>query len=187
MWRIAVPAAKPLALVTRHDTNEDIAARKEAEAAMRPTTELSGRVPVALHGHKLAQRVWKRMISIYEEMDAQIVSKLDEDMLVDYCLVMEELVDLDRLHLLSMSVFEQLDERVRDLYSGTDELMPLLKQLTLLLKEIKSIDARSDRKRTFLHKLRQSLYLTPRSRAGVTPDGKAPEEAADPMEALLNP
>ena len=52
--------------------------------------------------------------------------------------------------------------------------------------KIVKVDARVDRKRALLLQLRQSLYLTPRSRAGVAPAEKAPEEPEDEMTRLLN-
>jgi phage terminase small subunit len=48
------------------------------------------------------------------------------------------------------------------------------------------MDARLDGKRKLLHTLSQSLYLTPRSRAGVAPEQKEPEHDDDPMDKLLN-
>jgi hypothetical protein len=39
------------------------------------------------------------------------------------------------------------------------------------------VDGRVDRKRALLLQLRQSLYLTPRSRAGVMPKSKSEEKA----------
>jgi hypothetical protein len=47
------------------------------------------------------------------------------------------------------------------------------------------LDARVDRKRAHLHKLRESLYLTPRARAGVAPAAAQAEEPPDEMEQLL--
>ena len=52
--------------------------------------------------------------------------------------------------------------------------------------EVVQLDSRADRKRDLLLKLRQSLYLTPRSRAGVAPKDKKEEPPEDPFETLLN-
>jgi len=48
------------------------------------------------------------------------------------------------------------------------------------------LDGRVDRKRSLLLQWRQSLYLTPRARAGAAPAKKEKEEAPDPLEMLLN-
>jgi len=179
-----MPAPKPQDLNVRHDTLDDRDARDAGESAFVPSTELTVRVPVSLYGHEYAKKVWRRLIEIYQDLDAKIVSKLDEDMLVDYCLVMEELIGLDRLRDLSMVVLEKLRARADEI-ADPDSLYKIIKETNTLLREIKSVDARSDRKRTLLHKLRQSLYLTPRSRAGVNPEAKAPEDD-DPMSELLD-
>lgn len=49
----------------------------------------------ALHGHKVAQTIWKRLAAEYAGLEATIVTRLDVDMLVDYCLMMEQMIDLD--------------------------------------------------------------------------------------------
>ena len=46
-------------------------------------------------------------------------------------------------------------------------------------------DARLDGKRKLLHDLEKSLYLTPRSRAGVEPPTKEPDVPKSEMEGLL--
>jgi len=51
---------------------------------------------------------------------------------------------------------------------------------------IQGMDARLDGKKKLILAMQQSLYLTPRSRAGVAPTDKEPEHDDDPMAALLN-
>jgi hypothetical protein len=58
-------------------------------------------------------------------------------------------------------------------------------QIQNMLAEIVKLDARVDRKRALLHQWRQSLYLTPRARAGVPAQVKEEEEAPDELELLL--
>jgi hypothetical protein len=48
------------------------------------------------------------------------------------------------------------------------------------------MDARLDGKRKLLHSIAQSLYLTPRSRAGVAPPEKEPEKPKSEMDELLD-
>lgn len=58
----------------------------------------------------------------------------------------------------------------------------MLKGLELLNR----LDARADRKRALLLQWRQSLYLTPRARAGAVAARKQPEQPVDELERLLN-
>lgn len=60
-----------------------------------------------------------------------------------------------------------------------------LTQANALLQRFQGMDARMDGKRKLVFALAQSLYLTPRSRAGVAPTEKEPEEPKSEMEKML--
>ena len=51
---------------------------------------------------------------------------------------------------------------------------------------VTKLDSRADLKRDLMFKLRQSLYMTPRARAGVAPTSKEPEEPPSELEQLLD-
>jgi hypothetical protein len=54
-----------------------------------------------------------------------------------------------------------------------------------IFEQIVKLDARVDRKRATLHTWAQSLYLTPRARAGAAPPMKPAPVAKDEMEKIL--
>ena len=60
-----------------------------------------------------------------------------------------------------------------------------MEQYNALVARLIGIDARLDGKRKLEHTLAQSLYLTPRARAGVAPADRKPPEPANEMAALL--
>jgi phage terminase small subunit len=190
-----MPARKPRSLNTKHDTNADKAARDAAESALVPKRKLPESEPAALKGHAVAAREWRRLIALYNSLEADIVSRLDMGMLLDYCMLLEQLDELDELR----------KDAIKDRKIGQDALEAYQKQIdndpdakfdlktftkaqeavNWAFDKIVKIDGRVDRKRALLFQLRQSLYLTPRSRAGVAPQEKPPEEPEDDMTKLL--
>ena len=152
---------------------------------MTPRTALTARVPAPLYGRKRAAETWRRLIGLYDELDAPIVTAFDQDLLITYCVVLEEILDeLPALKETAIATYHNIEQRMRGM-ENEDALFKLTGELIKLLKEIKGIDARLDVKRKLLHTLQQSLYITPRSRAGVSPPEKDPEAPLDDMEKLL--
>lgn len=151
---------------------------------MQPLTLLTAKPPESLKGQVLASKRWKRLIELYSEVEGVLVTSFDEDLLVNYCMVYQELhADLPKLHAALLKTYERLDKRSQRV-EDEDLLIELSKQLTLLAKEIKGLDARKDAKRALALKIAQSSYLTPRSRAGVNPPEKD-KPLDDPMEGAL--
>lgn len=167
-----MPARKPQELHTRHATKADKAARAKSEAALRPGHGLPKDPPAQLDGHDVARAAWRRLMRVYAELEAEVVTRLDMDLLVDYCLLSEQVVEMDKIAAIARAAVAKNDD---------DETWGTLQSIDLVVK----LDARVDRKRALLLQLRQSLYLTPRARAGVAPAAKAPPEETDPLEELL--
>jgi len=143
-----MPAKKPVSLHVddRHRARRE--ARESGEAAAVPGKTLSTRPPKELDGMPIAQRAWRYHVRLYRGIKGVLLTAFDLHVLVEYCRGWEELESLREL-------------RAK---AGGD--------VELLLK----IDARLDRKATRLDNLRSQLFLTPRSRAGVAPAEKPPEE-----------
>lgn len=183
-----MPASKPAGLNTRKDTKAARARRKAAESAVTPKRTLSAHPPAALTGHRPAAALWKEMIALYGELDAQIVSMLDMGLLVDYCLIMEQLAEMDALRVAAMKAWARAETRARKMLkvASAKEAYQLQNSLNHAFDEITKLDARVDIKRKLLLTLRQSLYLTPRSRAGVAPAEKPPEKPKSAMEKMLD-
>jgi len=176
---------KPAALISRDETKADRQARVDGESALQPATTLTQKPPAQLLGHHVAWSHWKRLIGLYQEVEGKVVTAFDVDLLLDYCLVIEELrVDLPKLQNMLMATYERLDEKSKDVVDD-ETLFKLTRELSNLAARIQAMDARRDRKRTLAQNLRQTLYLTPRSRAGVAPPTKPPEEPDDDMDKLL--
>ncbi len=183
-----MPARKPKALITRHQTKAEDQARADAESALTPKSDLPINSPSKLSGHKTAQKVWRRLMQTYDELDGVIVSKLDFDLMVDYCLMMEQALELDQLRESAMESMDIL-KKVREEQVKTGDIMGALltsKQIAPAMELIVKIDSRADRKRAELNKMRTYLYLTPRARAGVSPNKKEEDQQEmDPMAMLL--
>jgi hypothetical protein len=183
-----MPARKPAGLSKRHSTKAERKAKTAAESAMTPKAELPAKPPAALTGHTVAAKLWKQTINMYGDLDAQIVSMLDQDLLIDYCLIVEQLGEMDQLRTDAMKSWERAETTIKKKAKIADgkEFVRMLMALNHAFDEITKLDARVDIKRKLLLQLRQSLYLTPRSRAGVAPAEKPPEKPKSDMEKLLD-
>jgi len=190
-----MPARKPSALIERHETADEKAARVASETAMTPKKKLSESVPAALSNNQIAAREWRKLIRLYNSIDADIVSKLDMGMLLDYCMLVEQMVELDELRKAAVDgwraaqrVLEAIQRRINENPDADIDLKGFAKAqeaVNWAYDKIIKVDGRVDRKRALLLQLRQSLYLTPRSRAGVAPADKPKEEPEDEMTMLL--
>lgn len=90
-----MPARKFQGLKTRHDTKTEISERIANEATMEPDRELPMAAPARLREHQVAGEVWRRLMRGWSEIEAKIVTRLDTDLLIDYCLLMEQVGELD--------------------------------------------------------------------------------------------
>jgi hypothetical protein len=185
-----MPAKKPASLVVKHDVKAARKKRAAGEAALQPRVNLQLKAPGRLKGYRGAGTLWRRMIEMYRGLDAAIVSRLDQDMLVSYCILDVQEAEMDKLRAAAFKNYTKAQATL-DRRAAKEEIDPkvLIKwqdSVNWALGTIVKLDARVDRKRALLHVLRQSLYLTPRSRAGVTPPEKAPEKPKGDMEKLLD-
>lgn len=178
-----MPARKPQALSSRHSTKAEISARTESESAFTPRTELALKPPPALTAHKRGQKTWQRLIKLYEQTEGTIATAFDEDLLIQYCLLDEECYTLETIRDATFDEYIDLKKQIKKKPKADEmkEHFALLEQKNALLARYQGLDARLDGKRKHLHALQQSLYLTPRSRAGVEPKRKD-EKPDDPLK-----
>jgi len=183
-----MPAKKPAGLIERHETAAEAAERAQKETALRPQRSLPVEAPARLDGHPIARATWRRMMRRWSELEAVIVTSLDWDMLIDYCILMEQVVELDKMRRSAYQVWEKLDEALEKLSEETpaEDQVKMWMKVGAALSDATKLDGRVDRKRALLHQWRQSLYLTPRSRAGTAPTRKEKEEPPDDMEQLMD-
>ncbi len=186
-----MPAKKPSDLVVRHETKEEIARREQAEEALTPTRDLPVKAPASISSDPVASSHWRRLRRLFSSVKAEIVTALDFDLMVDYCLAMSQLADLDDMRSAAHSAWRTMDKTFKELPDDCDvELRAdIFSKLLKAQNQLRVIDARCDSKRKFLLLLRQSLYMTPRARAGTAPEEKdktSKNKTVDPMEALLN-
>ena len=183
-----MPARKPAGLRNRAETKAETAARIANEAALEPERGLSVQAPARLKDHKVAQAAWRRLMRIYGELQATVVTRMDMDLLVDYCILMEQVGELDELRAASFSAWKKLDERWTTIEADLagKEFLTAIAQLQSAFTDVVKLDGRVDRKRAFLLQLRQSLYLTPRARAAAVPTKKEKPIPPDELEQLLD-
>jgi phage terminase small subunit len=159
--------AKPQGIKSGHFTKSDKEFTAEIEKSLLPNTGLPKDAPSLFKFEAVkAETVYKRLMKHYSQLDAVIVTVLDRDLLVNYCNAVAELSELMILRKLSMGKF----------YSSPSSLS---------INDILALDSRIDRKKSIILTMAQSLYLTPRARAGVAPEKKKQKDF-DPFDEFLN-
>ena len=183
-----MPTRKPTALIERHETAAEIAEREGRDAAMRPSRRITANPPSALKGHPEAKVIWRRMMRIYGQLEAEIVTRLDMDLLLDYCILSEQVIELDRMRRAAYEVWSKMNDAWNEMGEeiSIKEKMDEAVKVNMAMNDCVKLDGRVDRKRALLFQLRQSLYLTPRARAGSIPAQKKPEEPIDPVAMMLD-
>ena len=198
-----MPARKPAALQKGHDTNSEKDLRVNSEAKAR-TSPVSKSPPRELQGFEVARKAWRGLVGDFQKTEGMELDKLDRHVLIDLCLSEEELSELMKMRAVAFTQWEAntdditgsratvnaLVKRKADDVELTDArrvALGYLKKNQELYKTILSLDARIDAKKKLKFTFYQSMYLTPRSRAGVNPAAKVDEDKQpiDPMEELL--
>lgn len=183
-----MPARKLKSLLKRHETKAESEARDRRESALKPLRDLPKDAPAALKDHPEAQAAWRQIIRLYDELESEIVTRLDLHLLINYCLALEQLAQIDQVRDVTYQTWLALKEKRQALI---DEGKPA-EALEIALKCVEAsealikIDARADRKRSLLVQMEQTLYLTPRARAGVAPAQKELPEPPGELEKLLD-
>ncbi len=183
-----MPASKPSNLIKRHETAAEKSARESAENAMNSGRQLPQEAPARLTKHKVAAKAWRSMMREYNAIEGQIVTRLDQDLLIDYCILVEQADEIDRLRKSAFMIWEKLGKAYANaiMENHPEEAVQLMGDINDSFENIIKLDGRADRKRALMLQIRQSLYLTPRSRAGAAPDPKEKEEPKDALEKLLD-
>jgi len=156
---------------------------------MTPRTALTKRLPDDLKGHKHASAAWRRLVNLYNGTKGTIVTAFDADLLIKYCLAEEELLELFKLRVEIKELWTSHNNflsKMRPKSADLKDYFNALAQANALLQRFQGMDARMDNKRKMIITMAQSLYLTPRSRAGVAPPEKPPEKPKSEMEGLLD-
>lgn len=183
-----MPARKPKALIVRHETAAELQAREESESRLRPARQLPTNAPAALKDMKVAAETWRRTMREYNSAKGEIVTRFDLDLLLDYCVLAEQVAELDQMRSDARQLYKYLikkNKEMRDEGQVAESVM-MSDKIQSMMDHIIKLDSRVDRKRDLMFKMRQHLYLTPRSRAGVAPEQKRKEKEVDPLEAFLN-
>ena len=184
-----MPVVKPISLIKRHSTRQERTARADAESAMTPRTRLSAAVPAQLRGRSSAGARWKRLVKLYGEIQGTIITAFDYDLLVKYCLLEEEVIELADMRKIIKTEWADKVKQASKMKPTAESMKDYLHMWDIanaLFQRFQGMDARLDGKRKLLVTISQSLYLTPRSRAGVAPQEKDPEPEKTGLEEMLS-
>jgi hypothetical protein len=179
---------KPAGLVTRAETKAKKAQRAQKEEALRPGRGLPLNPPARLKDHKTACFVWRKLMRRYAELEAEIVTGMDWLIVENLCLSVDELDQLSHMRTVAYNLWLELGEEHDRLKKEGLVADAVLMAINVIgaWDAILKLDGRIDRKKDLIHKLSQSLYINPRSRAGTAPAQKEKEVPPDDMEQLLD-
>ena len=156
---------------------------------MQPRTALTRKPPAALVGHKTAIATWKWAIGLYSEVEGRIATAFDENLLIRYCLAYEQYFHDQNLLKEITEDYRKMLKVVQKIKSNPENygnIAKLWTQVNAIGQRMQGMDGRLDNKSKMLHSMEQSLYLTPRARAGVEPPMKEPEQPKSEMEKVLD-
>jgi phage terminase small subunit len=156
---------------------------------MRPNRQLPISAPAQIKGMKVAAETWRRIMREYRSTEGEIVTRFDLDLLVDYCVLAEQVSELDGMRATAREIYKHLSKQYREfMRTGQEtEAIMMASKVQGAFDSVVKLDSRVDRKRDLMFKMRQHLYLTPRSRAGVAPKAKEPEDKRDnPWDEFFN-
>ena len=186
-------ARKSFLLSKKNLTKEERAAKIALDASLSPLEKLSMTPPAILKKHPLASAMWKKIMKRYASTAGDLVTSFDENILIRYVLTLEEVEWLKGIRSSVETEFRSIEKTISKNRNAklTDEAYKVyvktLESYNAILARLVSIDARVDSKNKFVQTMEISLYLNPRSRAGVAPEAATPDEPSeDPMEKLLN-
>mgnify|MGYP001042180148 CR=1 FL=1 len=183
-----MPAAKPKALIVRHETKAELQARADKEAAFTTEYQLPKGTPAELKDYPIAAATWRRLMREFLSIEESYVISLDRDMLISYCMLVEQLEQLEEMRKVAYALWKSLGKKYEVMTKqegDSDRALKIAVEVSGVFDSILKLDARADQKRKTLFAMQKSLYMTPRARAGATPRRKAPEQPKDEMEMLL--
>ena len=182
-----MPARKPSGLIERHETAAERADRSAREDALRPQRALPMYPPAELRGKKTASAVWRRLMRTYSDLEAEIVTRMDMGHLVDFCILVEQLEQIDHMRDVAYQLWLELSGEHERLVEEekADEAVFMAIKVVGAFDAIQKLDTRADRKRDLIKRWRESLYLTPRSKVAAAPKRKEKEQLDD-MDLLLD-
>lgn len=183
-----MPARKPSSLITRHETAAEQAERAERESAVRPVRTLPVSPPTQIKDRPGAQVAWRYLMRRFGETEGEIVTGFDLHLLINFCVAIEQLAQLNGMRDKAYEAWLEIAKAHKRLVDEkqTDEAVMMAIKVVGAFDAVIKLDGRIDRKVDLLHKLAQSLYLTPRSRAGVAPTRKEAETPPDELEQLMD-
>ena len=120
------------------------------------------------------------------------MSILDRGLLIDFCIACEQLAQIDGLRTIAMQNYNKAQQSLEKILNSRKQeinaklFMQLNNSVNWSMDQIIKLDARADAKRKMLLSMRQSLYLTPRARAGAAPSEKPVEKPKSAMAQLID-
>jgi len=184
-----MPARKPSALITRHETAAEQAERTARESSARPARTVPASPPAQFKHRQIAQTAWRYLVRRFGEAEGEIITGFDLHLLINFCMAIEQLAQLNMMRDKAYEAWLQLageHTRLIDDEGEAEDIVLAAVRVVNAFEAVLKLDSRIDRKVDLLHKLAQSLYLTPRSRAGVAPTRKEAETPPDELEQLMD-
>ncbi len=145
---------------------------------MTPKGKLPLTPPAELRADPVARREWRKLARLFNELQAQILTRLDLGMLEEYCRLKSRFEDIAGLREKTRILLGELLKAYEDRDAPVSEKLELLKPIRSAQIDLNKLDMAMNSTGRLLMDLAKALYLLPRSRGGVTPPPK-PEDEPD--------
>jgi hypothetical protein len=143
------------AIFNKDQGGRDRLDRKRTAEVLMQGSQLPRNPPASLTGMTFARAAWRSLMREHRKLPGELLSGLDKSFVIGYCLAIEA-----RARALD------LEGAVNNRYlEGTSDL-----------KELLSVRAELRQATRLVSDLEKQIYGTPKSRAGVTPEPRKPEE-----------
>ena len=117
---------------------------------------------------------------------------MDKGLLIDFCVACEQRVQIDGLRTIAMHNYEKAQQTLEKILNSRKQEIEVKaftkanNSVNCSMDEIVKLDARADAKRKMILSMRQSLFLTPRARAGAIPNEKPAEKPKSATDQLID-
>lgn len=151
---------KPALLSKEYKDRQRQEKKLAGEESFRTNLPLPQKPPVQLDGMAEGQRAWRSILRVHSRLPADLLSILDKQFLINYCVAVQ-------LHHDAVDLVEEMNQRFSDGTGTLDDVLHARVELRMVLRLMLDYS--------------KQLFANPRSRGGTNPPTKelTPEEVVE--------
>jgi hypothetical protein len=151
---------KPVLLSKEYKDHNRQKRKIAGEESFKTDLPLPKNPPVQLDGMMAGQRAWRSLMRAHSKLPAELLSVLDKQFLINYCVAVQ-------LHHDAVGLVEEMNQRFSDGTGTLDDVLRARVELRMVLRLMLDYS--------------KQLFANPRSRGGTNPPTKelTPEEVVE--------